>query len=276
LSSSFTAHGTKQLILTFLVIITFSTEKVMADSESWFRADIMHAGSTGMALIQAPLKFEQEEWRQLAGTVAITGLLFIADKQVKQASVNQQSSFNDKLFGIDRFHGSQYSLFTSLGIYGYGLAVRNDNVRQLGLRAAEAFVYSGAITNLLKMAMGRRRPFAGENQLVFKSFNAGTDNTYLSLPSGHTTAAFSVSTVLAAYSDNLAWKTFCYGSAVLVGAARIYHDRHWLSDVFLGGMIGYHVGKFVSNQDHRTYGESSARRFRPIISAQGVGLSFSF
>ena len=108
----------------------------------------------------------------------------------------------------------------------------------MGLRATEAFVYSGIITAGLKVLIGRWRPYAGKDHLFFKPFQFNNDD-YVSLPSGHTTVSFAVSTVLAKSMDNPYWKIFWYGSAGLVGVSRIYHNKHWLSDVFLGSVIGH-------------------------------------
>ncbi|MEJ2544068.1 MAG: phosphatase PAP2 family protein, partial [Calditrichaceae bacterium] len=63
--------------------------------------------------------------------------------------------------------------------------------------------------------------------------------------------AFSICTVMAKSIDNNWWKTFWYGTAVMVGAARIYNNRHWLSDTILGGFIGYSTASYVVHYDER-------------------------
>ena len=72
-------------------------------------------------------------------------------------------------------------------------------------------------------------------------------NANWSLPSGHTTVAFSLSTVLAANTDSYVLKTAAFIPAFLTAFSRVYQDHHWTSDIFLGAMIGYFVGKFVTN-----------------------------
>ena len=62
----------------------------------------------------------------------------------------------------------------------------------------------------------------------------------------------------------------CYGLATLVGLSRLTEDAHWLSDVFLGAVIGYAVGKMVvRNQNKRL-------QIAPALSPGGVGLAFSY
>jgi membrane-associated phospholipid phosphatase len=177
--------------------------------------------------------------------------------------------------GIDKFYGSSYTALFTAGVYGYGLFSGNPEVRTLGLKASEAFIISGVITTVLKVIIGRRRPYDGESNLFFnppKLF----DNDYQSLPSGHTTVAFAVSTVMAGYSDNLLWKSFWYGSAGLVALSRIYHNQHWVSDVFLGGVIGYFVGDYISG-----YGKDEPKilgnlKIYPEVSFTQTGLGILY
>ncbi|NOX66590.1 MAG: phosphatase PAP2 family protein, partial [Chlorobi bacterium] len=65
------------------------------------------------------------------------------------------------------------------------------------------------------------------------------------------------------------------GSAGVVGAARIYHDKHWVSDVFLGGAIGYFVGRFVVNLNNVEDSEFSGLNISPTLSFDKVGLQMS-
>jgi membrane-associated phospholipid phosphatase len=44
------------------------------------------------------------------------------------------------------------------------------------------------------------------------------------------------------------WKTAWYGGASAVAFARMYRNRHWLSDTVLGAFLGYGVGRFVLNR----------------------------
>lgn len=259
-----------------LLWLTLGALPARSQGLSIIRSDLSHAGKTGLSLVQAPLGFNRAQWLEVGGTAAITITLFVVDRDLKHFFLDKQSSVNDAIFSLDDFHGSKLSVLTTLSIYGYGFITKNNKLRHLGLQATEAVAYSGAMTTVLKAIIGRRRPFAGEDQLVFRSFNNSTDDTYLSLPSGHTTVAFAVSTVLADYSDNKIWKTVCYGSAALVGGARIYHDRHWASDVFLGGMIGYKVGKFVISQDHITQVSRVRLELIPSILSRGMQIVLRF
>jgi len=204
-----------------------------------------------------------------------TVLLFSVDRDLKQFSQNHKSSQNDKIFNFDSFYGNSYTAGLALGIYGAGLIVKDRNIRRTGLKSMEAFVYSGMVTTVLKILIGRGRPYGGENHLFFKPFQ--TESIYKSLPSGHTTVSFAVSTVIAKSVESPLWKVFWYSSAGMVGASRIYHNAHWASDVFLGGIIGYTVADFLvktGNNSNNEYG--IIKKISPAIGSNGIGIKLSF
>jgi membrane-associated phospholipid phosphatase len=67
-----------------------------------------------------------------------------------------------------------------------------------------------------------------------------------SFPSGHTIAAFSIATVVARRYGNHRWVPYAaYGMAALVGFSRLSLSAHFLSDVFMGGALGYSISRFT-------------------------------
>ncbi len=115
----------------------------------------------------------------------------------------------------------------------------------MSFEIAQSFVYSVAVTSGLKIIIGRSRPNSVQSATDFHPFSFS--NPSLSLPSGHTTVAFSLSTVLAANTDNNYLKVLAFFPAVLTATSRVYQNHHWASDVFLGAMVGYFTGKFITD-----------------------------
>lgn len=272
----------KKYIVTFLIcLLLFTNTEFAQDKDNGknigqtFLSDVNHFFYTGGSLAAEPFKYSSNDWFTLAAVVGGTALLFTIDQNVQEFALKNQNSTKDKIFGIDKYYGSGYTALFTAGLYGVGLFTGETGIRKLGLHASEALIYSALITTVLKIIIGRRRPYAGDNNLVFKPFQF-TNNDYQSLPSGHTTVVFAVSTVMADYIDNIFWKIFWYGSAGLVGAARIYHNKHWVSDVFLGGAIGYFVGRFVVNLNNKKDSGFSSLNISPTLSFDKVGLQMSF
>src|SRR5439155_18160107 len=116
-----------------------------------------------------------------------------------------------------------------------------------GRELLEALAYSGITTTALKIVIARARPYVDQGIHSFLPFDAA--NGHNSLPSGHTTVAFALSTVLSQRINNVWASIALYGAASCTAFSRMYHNQHWLSDVFLGAAIGTTAGLFVSHRD---------------------------
>ncbi len=185
----------------------------------------------------------------LAGSALIASSMLFIDEPVRNFSQDNQSGFKEKLFGIDKYYGGHYTPVAVLALYSVGLFSQNQQIREVGLRTTQAVVYTGIVTLISKDLFGRSRPYTNNGSTCFNPFAFQEDNR--SFFSGHTSLVFSISTVLAHEIDNIFWKIGWYGMAALVGGARIYHDKHWFSDVITGAVVGYAIGRFVINNSDK-------------------------
>jgi len=224
----------------FLLITIFSSlsfpqfKEIGSDFSRFFR--------TGENVLVSPSSWGKSDWLIFSGTVAVTSGTFLLDKH---ARIFSKTSFGDKLFSIDNVFNVAVPVIGIAGIYGCGLIFDDSKIRNLGLQLVESCSYAGIVTSVIKTAAGRSRPYVGKGNMDWHPVKFNTDHT--SFPSGHATLAFAVSSVMANYIDNIYWKTGWYAVASLVGVARIYHDKHWLSDVVMGSAIGYFIGDYVSH-----------------------------
>ena len=68
----------------------------------------------------------------------------------------------------------------------------------------------------------------------------------LPLESGHSIEAFAVATIIARRYGNHRWVPYAaYGLASVVGFSRLTLNVHFLSDVFMGGALGYSISRFT-------------------------------
>ena len=111
----------------------------------------------------------------------------------------------------------------------FGLSLAGNKSRSGWKRMLVLAIFSFAlmliVTNILKSITGIMRP-------------DGSD--FYSFPSGHTAAAFTASTLLyKEYGYRVKWTAvLVYFTAVAVGLTRMLNNRHWLSDVLAGALIG--------------------------------------
>ncbi len=104
--------------------------------------------------------------------------------------------------------------------------------------AAKSLLLSAVTVQILKTVIGKKRP---PGPIEYSPFIL--DNSYYSMPSGHTASAFALATVIADYYPE--YKNMGYTLAALVGISRLYEDKHWVTDVIIGAGIGYLSGKAV-------------------------------
>ncbi len=221
-------------------------------------------------MILSPARWDQSDWLKAGLVAGTTAGLFFVDREARNLTQRNQSSLGDAGAAIGNAFGNPLYTLPPLGLfYLYGHVYEDAKARRASLLAVESLALSGALTWTVKLAAHRHRPYSGESAATWDGPGFKTGDT--SFPSGHTTAAFSVAAVLAEeYGDNSYVPPIAYGLATLTGLARIYDNQHWASDAFLGGAIGYFIGKAVVRY-HASAG-SNALKVLPTVSQQGFGL----
>ena len=128
-------------------------------------------------------------------------------------------------------------------MYAWGHLARDERSRETGVLATEAMLDVLPMQYALRGATGRLRPYQSNYQ---NDFFQGGD----SFPSNHAAVAFAFASVVAHEYHN-AWAQFgAYGLATGISLARVAASQHFLSDAFIGGLIGYQVGRQVYKTRH--------------------------
>ncbi len=146
--------------------------------------------------------------------------------------------------------------------YVIGRVAHERRTSDVSLHTGVAMLAAGGVTQVLKRTLGRARPYVvhdtnSGNWKLFRGFRELRGGDYLSLPSGHATTAFALASALSnelSYEDIAhagAIRPVLYVAASTVAAARVYHDRHWASDVMMGAAVGYATGRLVTRWEHR-------------------------
>lgn len=230
-----------------------------------------YATDTGK-ILSSPAGWDGSDWLKAGLVIGATSGLFLADADIRDVARRNQSSAGDKAAAVGNALGNPLYTLPPLGLfYLYGHYANDQKARHTSLLAVESLALSGAFTWTIKMAAGRPRPYTGESSSSWNGPSFKTGST--SFPSGHTTAAFSIASVIAEeYGTNPCVPPIAYGLATLTGMARIYDDKHWASDTFFGGAIGYFVGKAVV----RYHSPNSPLKLLPTVSQQGFGLTAEY
>jgi membrane-associated phospholipid phosphatase len=194
--------------------------------------------------ISAPVHWSGRDLGTLGFVAAATIAAVPVEESVYEHFVENTSDFADGLERVGFYYGSPlFTVPASLAVYGSGLLFRSDRVKETGVMMAEALLLAGLIQQPLRIAVGRARPLAGEGHLSFDPFNASSE--YSSFISGHTWSAFAVSEIISRQVDR-AWMTIAvFLLSGITAWSRLYAGKHWLSDVVMGGAMGYNSATTV-------------------------------
>lgn len=136
----------------------------------------------------------------------------------------------------------RYNLPFAGGLLVTGLVLHDKKLAKTGLACATAFLMNDFASTKLKSTFERRRPNTGYPYNSFEGPNGDDQNR--SLPSSHTSNAFTTATVIASVYKDTKWvPPVAYGLASLVAFSRVYQDHHWASDVLAGAAVGFVCGK---------------------------------
>ncbi|MBN2830501.1 MAG: phosphatase PAP2 family protein [Candidatus Cloacimonetes bacterium] len=214
-------------------------------------------------------------------TVAtISSILFFSEEEMREVIQNNHTPFLNETSKVAKYLGEGKYIFPAyIFVGGFGFISGSEKTVETGLLGLGGALASTAVSTALKMATQRSRPFneRGEDFWNRSSFSYDT-----SFPSGHTTLAFSVATVMShQYAQNRpVLSAAFYAAATLTGLSRMYDDKHWTTDVFVGSIIGYSVTKGVLEYHEKLINKKkslSQFEFKPYMTSEGIiGLSIYF
>ena len=274
ISMIFRKFGAEMLALLLMTLSLFSVEPAagQADSSWSFGADVKTGFGNAGHILSAPLRFSGEDWLITSAVVGGTALCFAVDEPARTYMQEHQSGFGDAVNSFGQQYGSGLNaMLLSGALYAGGAAAGNAGLRETGMMTFESVAIAGSVGLVLKVVIGRSRPYADEGAFRFSGFEF--QDPFVSMPSGHTIVAFAMSSTLAARLRSLPATIGLYSLATLTAASRVYADQHWVSDTVLGAAIGTAVGLAVVDL-HKESDSGTSFRFMPTPQGLAVGMTF--
>jgi len=164
--------------------------------------------------------------REVVIDAGLLGAAFALDDAARPGSA-------DKGFGRfveepgETFGGATFLLGGTLGLGAGSAAAHEASGLKTAKRLALSLGTTTAVVGVLKWITDRTRP-DGSNDYSF--------------PSGHAAGAFAAATVIAREHGRAAG-AIAYAAAAAAGYARIANNKHYLSDVVAGALIGRLIGR---------------------------------
>jgi len=190
-----------------------------------------------------------QNWWPAAAVVGATAGLVALDPTEASffRGTSRFNGFNNTFTGKATLVGT---IAAPVSMYAAGLVRKDKKMQGTALLAGEAIADAEIITTVLKDITERVRPAAIPAHGNFSDtwFESGGSlvRGSGSFPSGHTIAAVSLATVVARRYGNHRWVPYAaYGLAAVVGFSRLSLSAHFLSDVFMGGALGYSISRFA-------------------------------
>ena len=228
----------------------------------------------------SPFRIKERHVAPLILVTAATGILIAADEDIRGAfkSYADEHGWVQDVGPVITQMGALGAAATAGIFFGAGLIFKDERARDTGYLAACAMAQSFLVEQALKGLTGRQRPDVADGADhwsgptgFFKRYDPDYDGLYDSFPSGHTATAFSLATVVALQYRHTTWvPVLAYTIAAGVGLSRVTEDRHWMSDVFVGAVIGHLVARLVVRSHTRR------QRLVPVLGCSGRGITLGF
>jgi membrane-associated phospholipid phosphatase len=262
----------RSLIVRRLPFVLLAAFTVSIPDASSLSAQTAAAGNKGL--------FTRNDAILAAAFAGVTVAMFPLDKSLAGMLNNRVSKTNKFLSrsatGVELITDPG-SLVIGAALYTYGRVAHKPDIQALGWHGTESVILAGSTTWILKTIAGRARPYVSKDTSPadFVLLGGLGNGDRQSFPSGHTTTAFAAASAVTSEARIIwpghSWLVVpaMYGGATLVGLSRMYHDKHWASDVVLGAAIGTFTGIKVIRYTHE---HPNNRPDRAILKDRAAGM----
>ncbi len=260
-----------KIYLSLLLIIIcepslFAQNPAVRDSVERNKYNFSQFGNETWSFIKQPTKWDGSDWLKIGLISAGTFLIMeTADQPIRNAVLKDQRYYKSVPIEFGRMWGELYSPVVLFGGFAIHSMLTDDiGTRKIAYEIGQASLYAGAVDYILKLVIGRARPYMEEGKTSFHPFSSLFSQNYHSIPGGHNTAAFAISTVLSRNAKPVWLKGLAYVPAVLTFISRVYQDQHWTSDDFLGATLGYVIATWVVDQHEQGENGIQVSSFYPL------------
>jgi membrane-associated phospholipid phosphatase len=224
-------------------------------------------------IITSPARWDDSDWITAALVSGAAVGLYYNDEKIQKWVLDNRTTTSNNIGDNVTYLGSGYlTLGVVGGMFLYGQVADNGKATETALLSVESFALTGVFVQIIKRTTGRHRPYTGDPYNTWSGPSLAS--AYDSFPSGHSSSAFAVASVIAEEYDNYIVPPLAYGAAAITGYNRMQHNAHWASDVFVGAAIGYFTGKAIVASHRR--GNASTMSISPLIDGERPGLMLTY
>lgn len=191
----------------------------------------------------SPFRLKKADLNWLLPLAGVSGFLIAGDAhnmrlihsdQAVQARSSSLSNVGLATFGVG-----------ALTSYGIGAFTHDEHEKETGWLTAEAMANSFLVVNAVALITQRQRPGADSAGKFWTDPSLSS-----SFPSDHAALAWSAAAIIAREYPGPVSQWSAYGLASLVSLSRITAEKHFPSDVLVGSIAGYLIGRHIYNARH--------------------------
>lgn len=221
-------------------------------------------------LADTPVTPTSAGWTEWARGALVIGGLVSLDRRIRDGTRDLRSEMGDDVASFGRWLGDwrrSAPVVAAAALVAGALPDGSAAARRGG--AIVLGVLAGSMANeALNVAVGRGRPAEDAGPWRFDPFDG-----HASFPSGHTAYAFAIAGAFDEATDGPLPALVAYTAAGLTGLSRVYDDRHWLSDVAIGALVGTWVSRRATASALRLLDARGPEpRTRPAAGLPATGL----
>jgi membrane-associated phospholipid phosphatase len=243
-----------------------ATPSAAAGPESQWKTSARNVGKDATYLLTFPKRVTRRGVIMSSVFTAGLATFILLDQEIQDEirGDNRMDSIND----VEELGGFFQTHLAVAATYGIGKWAGHEPTAETGRAMLEALLFTDVFVGVGKAAFGRDGPDDRDARASdwFSYEDSGR------FPSGHTSRAFTLATVLAERHGKVAaW--IAYPLATLVGLSLLDSEDHWASDVFAGAGLGYVVGRAVVRRREQRRDERQQRvRLEPVVLQGGDGI----
>lgn len=250
------------LILVWLSI----SASLFGQERPYFLAYLKSYPQSAVVAVKEPFSWETGTWLQAGGLVLVSGALILADEEIRDWVQERRDDNLDDVALVFRQFGEVKYILPAAGLTALaGYAFDSPKTLDVGLLSLKSVLIAGATSRSMQLLSQRKRPTHQQGPGFWNGSGIkwGRD----SFPSGHATLVWSLAPIFASQYSESGWVApLAYGIATLTSLSRIYEDKHWSSDVFVGAVTGFLAAKLTLK---------STPRLQIWLSPQMAGLQYS-
>ncbi len=187
-----------------------------------------------------PLSIKNKDELFLLTSLSLGMIVFTQDREVMDFVQNTKTEKTKQVAAVANLFGREAVFPIVAGAYFVGVVMKDNKLKQVGLFAVSTGLATQLVTEIFKKSFLRARPNKDKGPY---SFGEGENYSFFS---GHTSAAFSLATVIAqVYKDQPLVPFLAYGVATMTAYARMHDNKHWATDVLAGAVAGHLVTKIM-------------------------------